>query len=74
MDNVYERTRQIRFDWYNDKIVHNMALQHGYMYGLHLPRSWYKYLYLSLIFQLDEFGIPHVVGFTTWFAMCQLKG
>ncbi|XP_031369624.1 sodium bicarbonate cotransporter 3 isoform X15 [Apis dorsata] len=21
----------------------------------------------------DEFGIPHVVGFTTWFAMCQLK-
>ncbi|XP_076391843.1 na[+]-driven anion exchanger 1 isoform X10 [Megachile rotundata] len=22
----------------------------------------------------NEFGIPHVVGFTTWFAMCQLKG
>ncbi|XP_026831205.1 electrogenic sodium bicarbonate cotransporter 1 isoform X7 [Ooceraea biroi] len=22
----------------------------------------------------DEFGIPHVVGFTTWFAMCPLKG
>ncbi|XP_026669481.1 electroneutral sodium bicarbonate exchanger 1 isoform X9 [Ceratina calcarata] len=21
----------------------------------------------------NEFGIPHVVGFTTWFAMCQLK-
>ncbi|XP_026831201.1 electrogenic sodium bicarbonate cotransporter 1 isoform X4 [Ooceraea biroi] len=21
----------------------------------------------------DEFGIPHVVGFTTWFAMCPLK-
>ncbi|XP_077259115.1 na[+]-driven anion exchanger 1 isoform X12 [Temnothorax americanus] len=22
----------------------------------------------------NEFGIPHVVGFTTWFAMCPLKG
>ncbi|XP_071861341.1 na[+]-driven anion exchanger 1 isoform X13 [Bombus fervidus] len=22
----------------------------------------------------NEFGIPHVVGFTAWFAMCQLKG
>ncbi|XP_043256742.1 sodium bicarbonate cotransporter 3 isoform X5 [Colletes gigas] len=22
----------------------------------------------------NEFAVPHVVGFTTWFAMCQLKG
>lgn len=26
-----------------------------------------------LFFLSDEFGIPHVMGFTTWFAMCPLK-
>jgi len=28
----------------------------------------------SFLVSSDEFGIPHMVGFTTWFAMCPLKG